>query len=47
MTWLKSLSDTPAIEKARSPASRVAALIERLSIWVTITCSVASPKPRT
>ena len=47
MMWLKSLRETPAIEKARSPARRVAALTDRLSIWVTITCSVASPKPRT
>src|SRR5438034_411350 len=47
MMWSKSVGATPAMRNAFSPAIRVASLKVRSFIWVSITCSVDSPMPRT
>ena len=47
MMWLKSLWVTPAMPNALAPERRVASLKVRFFIWVRLTCSVASPAPRT
>src|SRR5262249_32302369 len=47
MMWLKSLGPTPAMGKALAPDFLVASLKVRFFIWVRLTCSVASPAPRT
>src|SRR2546429_278661 len=47
MMWSKSRGVTPAMRNAFSPARCVASLNVRSRIWVSMTCSVASPTPRT